>query len=172
MTQFAGSATPLLFLCWYFPPFPFFSIPFVLFLLTLSLSLFSNKCQPYWFFYLVLVTFLYLTVGFFFPFQQVAATADQNEIVGMIRGCIKTVTCGQKLSRSAIPNSDHQPPKHLPVYTKLAYILGLRVSPAHRYVFVFLFVCLFVFLCYIKYNTLYSWWVGVFLCFQKDGNWD
>ncbi|KAL0543138.1 hypothetical protein IC582_018226 [Cucumis melo] len=62
----------------------------------------------------------------------VAATADHNEIVGMIRGCIKTVTCGQKLSRSAIPNSDHQPPKHLPVYTKLAYILGLRVSPAHR----------------------------------------
>nr|XP_043608167.1 probable N-acetyltransferase HLS1 [Erigeron canadensis] len=51
------------------------------------------------------------------------------EIVGMIRGCIKTVTCGQKLSRSS---KTGEQPKTLPVFTKLAYILGLRVSPAHR----------------------------------------
>lgn len=50
---------------------------------------------------------------------------ETREIVGMIRGCIKTVTCGQKMSRS-------ESPKPTPVYTKLAYILGLRVSPFHR----------------------------------------
>ncbi|XP_022950471.1 probable N-acetyltransferase HLS1 [Cucurbita moschata] len=67
----------------------------------------------------------------------VAATGEENEIVGMIRGCIKTVTCGQKLSR-APPNPKthhhhhHSTNHHLPVFTKLAYILGLRVSPAHR----------------------------------------
>ncbi|XP_044469767.1 probable N-acetyltransferase HLS1 [Mangifera indica] len=51
-----------------------------------------------------------------------------DEIVGMIRGCIKTVTCGKRLSRNGKSNNN----KPLPVYTKLAYILGLRVSPAHR----------------------------------------
>ncbi|KAK1423421.1 hypothetical protein QVD17_18724 [Tagetes erecta] len=50
------------------------------------------------------------------------AGEEKREIVGMIRGCIKTVTCGTKYSRS----------KTLPVYTKLAYILGLRVSLFHR----------------------------------------
>lgn len=51
---------------------------------------------------------------------------ERREIVGAIRGCIKTVTCGTKLSRNA---NNFCP---LPVYTKLAYILGLRVSPSHR----------------------------------------
>lgn len=51
-----------------------------------------------------------------------------EEIVGMIRGCIKTVTCGKKHSRSG---GKHD--KHVPIYTKVAYILGLRVSPNHRY---------------------------------------
>ncbi|XP_071693234.1 probable N-acetyltransferase HLS1 [Rutidosis leptorrhynchoides] len=54
---------------------------------------------------------------------------EKAEIVGMIRGCIKTVTCGQKLSRNKFSG---EPPKPVPVYTKLAYILGLRVSPFHR----------------------------------------
>lgn len=73
----------------------------------------------------------------------------EKEIVGMIRGCIKTVTCGKKLSRvgkniasttttttatatttTAGLTSDLI--KLAPVYTKLAYILGLRVSPSHR----------------------------------------
>ncbi|XP_031125466.1 probable N-acetyltransferase HLS1 [Ipomoea triloba] len=49
-----------------------------------------------------------------------------REIVGMIRGCIKTVTCGKKLSRNGKNNHP------LPVYAKVAYILGLRVSPFHR----------------------------------------
>ncbi|KAL6012171.1 hypothetical protein ACLOJK_002649 [Asimina triloba] len=42
-------------------------------------------------------------------------------IVGVIRGCIKTVTRGRK------PFSTE-----FPMYTKVAYILGLRVSPTHR----------------------------------------
>jgi hypothetical protein len=61
-----------------------------------------------------------------------------EEIVGMIRGCIKTVTCGKKLSRTVknnysynvINNNDLSKP--VPVYNKVAYILGLRVSPSHR----------------------------------------
>ncbi|KAI3462694.1 hypothetical protein Pfo_019357 [Paulownia fortunei] len=56
---------------------------------------------------------------------------ERREIVGMIRGCIKTVTCGTKLSRNG-KNCSSKPPEPLPVYTKLAYILGLRVSPSHR----------------------------------------
>lgn len=56
----------------------------------------------------------------------VAEMGKEKEIVGMIRGCIKTVTCGRKLTRNAKTN------KHVPVYTKLAYVLGLRVSPSHR----------------------------------------
>ncbi|KAJ4826672.1 putative N-acetyltransferase hls1 [Turnera subulata] len=59
-----------------------------------------------------------------------------EEIVGMIRGCIKTVACGKKLSRnfrnSTNNNKDSDPLKPLPIYTKAAYILGLRVSPSHR----------------------------------------
>ncbi|XP_027348467.1 probable N-acetyltransferase HLS1 [Abrus precatorius] len=54
-----------------------------------------------------------------------------EDTVGMIRGCIKTVTCGKKLHRHGKTNT--QPTsKQLPIYTKLAYILGLRVSPHHR----------------------------------------
>ncbi|RWR82939.1 putative N-acetyltransferase HLS1 [Cinnamomum micranthum f. kanehirae] len=55
---------------------------------------------------------------------------EKKEIVGLIRGCIKTVTCGKKLSR----NGKNAAGKNVtvPIYTKLAYILGLRVSPCHR----------------------------------------
>ncbi|XP_060194285.1 probable N-acetyltransferase HLS1 [Lycium barbarum] len=55
---------------------------------------------------------------------------EERAIVGMIRGCIKTVTCGKKLSRNAKNSSESTKP--LPIFTKLAYILGLRVSPSHR----------------------------------------
>ena len=51
---------------------------------------------------------------------------ERREIIGAIRGCIKTVTCGTKLSR----NANNKP---LLIFTKLAYISGLRVSPSHRY---------------------------------------
>ncbi|KAK4260171.1 hypothetical protein QN277_003321 [Acacia crassicarpa] len=52
-----------------------------------------------------------------------------DEIAGMIRGCIKTVTCGKKLPRN---RNKSQFTETLPVYTKVAYILGLRVSPSYR----------------------------------------
>ncbi|KFK30374.1 hypothetical protein AALP_AA7G252700 [Arabis alpina] len=55
---------------------------------------------------------------------------EKKEIVGMIRGCIKTVTCGQKIDLNT-----HNPQNDTvfkPLYTKLAYVLGLRVSPSHR----------------------------------------
>ncbi|KAH7511197.1 hypothetical protein FEM48_ZijujUnG0034700 [Ziziphus jujuba var. spinosa] len=61
----------------------------------------------------------------------VAEMGEEKEIVGIIRGCIKTVTCGKKVSRNG-KNSNEIPSKPIPVYTKLAYILGLRVSPSHR----------------------------------------
>ncbi|XP_004303239.1 PREDICTED: probable N-acetyltransferase HLS1 [Fragaria vesca subsp. vesca] len=44
----------------------------------------------------------------------VAVYGEQKEIVGVIRGCVKKVTRGNS------------------VFVKLAYILGLRVSPMHR----------------------------------------
>ncbi|XP_052182977.1 probable N-acetyltransferase HLS1 [Diospyros lotus] len=52
----------------------------------------------------------------------VAEYGEGKAIVGVIRGCIKTVTNGRMAS------GDHD----LPSYVRLAYILGLRVSPAHR----------------------------------------
>ncbi|GAB4849051.1 Probable N-acetyltransferase hls1 [Ancistrocladus abbreviatus] len=56
---------------------------------------------------------------------------EKREIVGIIRGCIKTVTCGKKFSRNG-KNAPDQPSKPLPVFTKLAYVLGLRVSLSYR----------------------------------------
>lgn len=79
---------------------------------------------------------------------------EEKEIVGMIRGCIKTVTCGKRLCRNSknIINSNNAkasttnnnaanassldsriPTKQVPVYTKVGYILGLRVPSTHRY---------------------------------------
>ncbi|XP_043709925.1 probable N-acetyltransferase HLS1 [Telopea speciosissima] len=63
--------------------------------------------------------------------EMVGKKAEEKEIVGMIRGCVKTVTCGKKYSRNGM-NSSNDSFKTVPVYTKLAYILGLRVSPSHR----------------------------------------
>ncbi|KAK4488884.1 hypothetical protein RD792_004674 [Penstemon davidsonii] len=53
--------------------------------------------------------------------MMVAEYGYGGEIVGVIRGCIKTVTSGKTRSRNEFP-----------VYVKLAYILGLRVSSTHR----------------------------------------
>ncbi|XP_021714442.1 probable N-acetyltransferase HLS1 [Chenopodium quinoa] len=59
---------------------------------------------------------------------------EKRVIVGMIRGCIKIVTCGKKLTRSSKSTlyENHDSPKITAILTKLAYILGLRVSPSHR----------------------------------------
>ncbi|KAK9670272.1 hypothetical protein RND81_13G190600 [Saponaria officinalis] len=57
----------------------------------------------------------------------------RGEIVGMIRGCIKAVTCGKKYTRpSKLQLNDNDSVKTLPIYTKAAYILGLRISSSHR----------------------------------------
>ncbi|XP_043707119.1 probable N-acetyltransferase HLS1 [Telopea speciosissima] len=55
----------------------------------------------------------------------VAEYGEEKEIVGVIRGCIKTVTRGKKKPMSSSSNS-------FPIYAMVAYILGLRVLPTHR----------------------------------------
>ncbi|XP_038724003.1 probable N-acetyltransferase HLS1 [Tripterygium wilfordii] len=70
-------------------------------------------------------------------FLMLVAVMGDDEIVGMVRGCIKTVTCGKKHIRSSSSEKNHENKnndhtKTLPIYTKVAYILGLRVSPSHR----------------------------------------
>ncbi|KAJ4959488.1 hypothetical protein NE237_026599 [Protea cynaroides] len=52
--------------------------------------------------------------------MMVAEYGEEKEIVGVIRGCIKTVTRGKKTMTSC------------PIYAKVAYILGLRVLPTYR----------------------------------------
>ncbi|KAH9314179.1 hypothetical protein KI387_022806, partial [Taxus chinensis] len=54
----------------------------------------------------------------------VAEFGPEREIVGLIRGCIKTVTCAKKTSLQLQSQSA--------LCAKAAYILGLRVSPTHR----------------------------------------
>eukprot|EP01018_Ginkgo_biloba_P037090 Gb_28962 [translate_table: standard] len=64
----------------------------------------------------------------------VAEFGPGKEIVGLIRGCIKTVACGKKLISDGSINGENRNGNGnaAPVYTKAAYILGLRVSPTHR----------------------------------------
>jgi len=61
--------------------------------------------------------------------EKVAETAtgpNSTEIVGLVRGCVKTVVYGTGTTQQAKDDD--------PIYTKVGYILGLRVSPSHRYV--------------------------------------
>lgn len=59
---------------------------------------------------------------------MVAEIGQQREIMGLIRGCIKTVVCSRNiLDEDALKESLN------PRYTKASYILGLRVSPRHRH---------------------------------------
>ena len=79
----------------------------------------------------------------------------KREIVGMIRGCIKTVTCGKKYPRPSNSKSTlYDYSKPLPVFTKLAYILGLRVSPSHRFVLFFFLLLLFLFLLFLDFGKI------------------
>ncbi|THU65243.1 hypothetical protein C4D60_Mb05t01600 [Musa balbisiana] len=57
-------------------------------------------------------------------------SGPEREIVGLVRGCIKTVACGTPLLLPS-PAKHHTAPA-VPIYAKVAYLLGLRVSPAHR----------------------------------------
>ena len=65
---------------------------------------------------------------------QVAEYGEEEEMVGIIKACVNTVTrgggAGKKLSSSSSsPEKQRQPP----AYVKVACLLGLRVSPSHRY---------------------------------------
>ncbi|KAK1291886.1 hypothetical protein QJS10_CPB17g00198 [Acorus calamus] len=51
----------------------------------------------------------------------IAEYGEKKEIVGTVRGCMKTVTRGKTIFRE------------FPVYVKVAYLLGLRVSPSHSF---------------------------------------
>ncbi|KAL9245835.1 hypothetical protein vseg_019440 [Gypsophila vaccaria] len=64
--------------------------------------------------------------------EEEKGSKERRKIVGMIRGCIKTVTCGTKYPRFTKLYPKHTLLKPLPIYTKVAYILGLRISPSHR----------------------------------------
>ncbi|KAK6911074.1 GNAT domain [Dillenia turbinata] len=55
----------------------------------------------------------------------VAEDVKEGEIVGVIRGSVKTVTSGK--DKALGDDFDD-----IPHYVKLAYVLGLRVSPTHR----------------------------------------
>lgn len=50
-----------------------------------------------------------------------------DEIVGVVRGAVKTLTTGR-----SVKNAGHE---CAPSYAKVAYILGLRVSPSFRLIF-------------------------------------
>ncbi|CAL9780177.1 unnamed protein product [Musa acuminata subsp. burmannicoides] len=54
-----------------------------------------------------------------------------KEIVGLVRGCVKVVTCGKKLPRQG-GSTKNTCQVATPTYTKVGYLLGLRVSPSHR----------------------------------------
>lgn len=57
---------------------------------------------------------------------QVAEVGD--EIVGVIRGSVKDVVCSQ----SALICSEKASIR-IPIYSRVGYLLGLRVCPSHRY---------------------------------------
>ncbi|XP_074557809.1 putative N-acetyltransferase HLS1 [Curcuma longa] len=61
---------------------------------------------------------------------EIAIGPESREIVGVIRGCVKIVTCGTKNPRHA--SGDLAGASLVPIYAKVAYLLGLRVSPFHR----------------------------------------
>ncbi|XP_042431303.1 probable N-acetyltransferase HLS1 isoform X1 [Zingiber officinale] len=64
------------------------------------------------------------------PFLMLVAEligGPQKEIVGLVRGCIKTVACG-----ATTKNLNHHPSLTVSISAKVAYLLGLRVSPHHR----------------------------------------
>eukprot|EP00253_Pinus_taeda_P013167 PITA_13167 len=54
----------------------------------------------------------------------VAEYGKEKEMVGLIRGSVKAVVCGNKQLRPG--------EQRIPLFATVAYILGLRVSPTHR----------------------------------------
>ncbi|KAJ0980278.1 hypothetical protein J5N97_008533 [Dioscorea zingiberensis] len=80
-----------------------------------KMALFTHLCDP--------VSRVCHSPAYLMLVAEIAG--PEKEIVGLIRGCIKTATCGKKPHRYPARQQN-------PIYTKLAYILGLRVSPSHR----------------------------------------
>ncbi|KAG6551753.1 hypothetical protein Mapa_006844 [Marchantia paleacea] len=65
-------------------------------------------------------------------YSMMVAEVDQ-EIVGVVRAGIKTVVCGKSGAKSVQSGSrSRSHPQDVPIYARAAYLLGLRVSPAHR----------------------------------------
>ncbi|KAG0488949.1 hypothetical protein HPP92_007760 [Vanilla planifolia] len=65
---------------------------------------------------------------FIVSYTVAETTGPEKGIVGIVRGCVKTITCGKKTPRPSAAVAAVA----APIYTKAAYILGLRVSPCHR----------------------------------------
>ncbi|URD73783.1 Acetyltransferase (GNAT) family [Musa troglodytarum] len=86
--------------------------------------------------YLMLVLFLLLRLvsppGDEWSAQVAETCGGVKEIVGLVRGCVKVVTCGKKLPRQG-GSTKNICQVATPTYTKVGYLLGLRVSPSHRY---------------------------------------
>ncbi|KAL3722285.1 hypothetical protein ACJRO7_034633 [Eucalyptus globulus] len=67
------------------------------------------------------------------PYLMLVAEMEvegERKIVGMVRGCIKTVSCGRGSSND--DGEDDSTKIMTPIYAKVASILGLRVCPSHR----------------------------------------
>ncbi|CAL9094146.1 unnamed protein product [Musa textilis] len=56
-------------------------------------------------------------------------TGPVKEIVGVVRGSVKVIACGRNNPRQGCGGTMKS---RTPVYTKVGYVLGLRVLPSHR----------------------------------------
>lgn len=61
---------------------------------------------------------------------QVAEYGEAAEMVGLIKACVRVVSRGGGKKQKPPSSSPKQQP---PAYVKVACLLGLRVSPSHRY---------------------------------------
>lgn len=59
-----------------------------------------------------------------------------DEIVGVVRRTVKTLATG-----TSVKNIGHE---YAPAYAKVAYILGLRVSPSLRLIFLNFYILYFL----------------------------
>ncbi|CAM6095826.1 unnamed protein product [Calypogeia fissa] len=67
-----------------------------------------------------------------FPAYTMLVAEIGTEIVGVIRAGIKVLVCGKKGASAPSPVGRGLTSVDVPVYTRAGYILGLRVSAAHR----------------------------------------
>ncbi|CAN6163281.1 unnamed protein product [Urochloa humidicola] len=62
----------------------------------------------------------------------VAEYGEEEEMVGMIKACVKMVARGGGFKKPASSASSSPEKRQPPAYVKVACLLGLRVSPSHR----------------------------------------